>query len=73
MIRYNSKGEFNIPFGRYTHLNTSLVTQKHSDLLANAEIHNTDYKSIFDMAEADDFMFLDPPYDCVFSDYGNEE
>ncbi|RZK53674.1 MAG: DNA adenine methylase, partial [Pedobacter sp.] len=20
-----------------------------------------------------DFMFLDPPYDCVFSDYGNTE
>lgn len=24
------------------------------------------------MAENDDFIFLDPPYDCVFSDYGNE-
>ena len=23
------------------------------------------------MAEADDFIFLDPPYDCVFNDYGN--
>ncbi len=73
MIRYNSKGEFNVPFGRYTHLNTSLVTKKHSDLLANTEIHNTDYKNVFDLAEPDDFMFLDPPYDCVFSDYGNEE
>jgi len=73
MIRYNSKGEFNVPFGRYEHLNTSFVTKKHSDLLANAEIYNTDYKNIFDMAEPDDFMFLDPPYDCIFSDYGNEE
>ncbi|MDR0680594.1 MAG: Dam family site-specific DNA-(adenine-N6)-methyltransferase [Dysgonamonadaceae bacterium] len=73
MIRYNSKGEFNVPFGRYEHLNTSLVTKKHSDLLANAEIYNTDYKHIFNMAEPDDFIFLDPPYDCVFSDYGNEE
>ena len=25
------------------------------------------------MANDDDFIFLDPPYDCVFSDYGNEE
>ena len=25
------------------------------------------------MADKDDFMFLDPPYDCVFSDYGNIE
>ena len=23
------------------------------------------------MAENDDFIFLDPPYDCVFNDYGN--
>jgi len=73
MIRYNSKGEFNVPFGRYERLNTSLVTKKHNDLLANTEIHNTDYKNIFDIAEPDDFMFLDPPYDCIFSDYGNEE
>ena len=27
----------------------------------------------FGMAEEEDFMFLDPPYDCVFSDYGNAE
>jgi DNA adenine methylase len=73
MIRYNAKGEFNVPFGRYPHLNTALITKKHSDLLANTEIFNTDYKNIFKMAEPDDFMFLDPPYDCVFSDYGNEE
>jgi hypothetical protein len=25
------------------------------------------------MVTDDDFMFLDPPYDCIFSDYGNEE
>jgi DNA adenine methylase len=73
MIRYNSKGEFNVPFGRYTHLNTALVTRKHSDLLASAEIHNVDYGEIFKKAQPDDFIFLDPPYDCVFSDYGNEE
>lgn len=73
MIRYNSKGEFNVPYGRYANLNTSLVTKAHSRLLANTEIYNCDYKNIFEMAEEDDFMFLDPPYDCVFSDYGNAE
>ena len=73
MIRYNAKGEFNVPFGRYPNLNTSLITKGHSDLLANTEIFNTDYKNIFEMAEANDFVFLDPPYDCVFSDYGNKE
>jgi len=73
MIRYNSKGEFNVPFGRYEHLNTTLVTPQHSELLKRAEIYNFDYKNIFEMSQPDDFMFLDPPYDCVFSDYGNEE
>lgn len=73
MIRYNAKGEFNVPYGRYANLNTCLVTKAHSKLLANAEIYNFDYKHIFDMAEEDDFMFLDPPYDCIFSDYGNAE
>ncbi len=73
MIRYNAKGEFNVPYGRYANLNTSLVTQSHNRLLANTEIYNLDYSEIFKMATEDDFMFLDPPYDCIFSDYGNVE
>ncbi|MCO5252611.1 MAG: Dam family site-specific DNA-(adenine-N6)-methyltransferase [Candidatus Kapabacteria bacterium] len=73
MIRNNSKGEFNVPYGRYANLNTTLVTKAHSVLLANTEIYNLDYSEIFRMANEDDFMFLDPPYDCVFSDYGNIE
>lgn len=73
MIRYNAKGEFNVPFGRYQNINTSLVTKAHSNLLSTAEIYNLDYSEIFKMANDDDFIFLDPPYDCVFSDYGNEE
>jgi DNA adenine methylase len=73
MVRYNTKGEFNVPYGRYANLNTSLVTKAHSKLLANVDIYNLDYSEIFKMATDDDFMFLDPPYDCVFSDYGNVE
>ncbi|NCU31849.1 MAG: Dam family site-specific DNA-(adenine-N6)-methyltransferase, partial [Candidatus Moranbacteria bacterium] len=73
MIRYNAKGEFNVPYGRYPNLNTSLVSKSHSKLLANAEIYNLNYSEIFSMSTEDDFMFLDPPYDCVFSDYGNVE
>jgi DNA adenine methylase len=73
MIRYNAKGEFNVPYGRYANLNTSLVTNAHNKLLSNTEIYNLDYSEIFKMSKADDFIFLDPPYDCVFSDYGNIE
>lgn len=73
MIRYNLKGEFNVPYGRYVNFNTSLITQDHNRLLANTDIYNLDYKDVFQMAQKEDFLFLDPPYDCVFSDYGNSE
>jgi len=71
MIRYNNNGEYNVPFGRYPNLNTRLVTMQHSELLQRAELFSLDYSMIFEMAENDDFIFLDPPYDCVFNDYGN--
>ncbi len=73
MIRYNAKGEFNVPFGRYKNINTRLVTEQHSELLQRAELYNCNYSEIFNMSQQGDFMFLDPPYDCIFSDYGNEE
>ena len=73
MIRYNANGEFNVPFGRYPHLNTDAVSVSHSMLLKRAEIFNLDYSKIFAMCKEDDFVFLDPPYDCTFSDYGNQE
>ena len=71
MIRYNGNGEYNVPFGRYPNLNTKLITKGHSDLLNKAKLFNLDYSEIFEMANSNDFMFLDPPYDCVFNDYGN--
>ena len=71
MIRYNANGEFNVPFGRYKNFNTKLITDSHYELLSKTSIYNLDYSEIFSMAGNDDFIFLDPPYDCVFSDYGN--
>lgn len=73
MIRYNSNGHFNVPYGRYKNFNTSLLTEAHQSLLKNADIFNCSYENIFAMSKEDDFIFLDPPYDCVFSDYGNED
>lgn len=73
MIRYNSNGEFNVPFGRYANLNTNIITDAHSRLLQHADISSTDYLNVFNLCHVDDFVFLDPPYDCVFSDYGNDE
>lgn len=72
MIRYNLNGEYNVPFGRYKNFNTNLISDAHYKLLKKTEIYNYDYSKIFDMVQKDDFIFLDPPYDCVFNDYGND-
>lgn len=71
MIRFNQQGEFNVPFGRYVNFNTRMITHQHCNLLNRAELLNTDYSNVFEQARPDDFMFLDPPYDCTFNDYGN--
>lgn len=73
MIRYNNNGEFNVPYGRYKHFNTRVVTEKHSVLLRSATRMNTDFENVLAGCGPDDFVFLDPPYDSPFSDYGNEE
>lgn len=73
MIRYNSSGEYNVPFGRYKKLNANQVTRQHMHLLQGAQITAGDYQTVFDKCNKNDFVFLDPPYDCIFSDYGNDE
>lgn len=73
MLRFNAQGHFNVPFGRYGHFNTKLVTRGHSQLLQRTEILCADYEESFKRAGQNDFMYLDPPYDCVFNDYGNLE
>ena len=72
MLRFNAQGHFNVPFGRYEHFNTQLITREHSQLLQRSEIICADYEEAFSRAGQNDFMYLDPPYDCVFNDYGNQ-
>ncbi|HIW77097.1 MULTISPECIES: DNA adenine methylase [Gordonibacter] len=73
MIRYNKNGEYNVPYGRYKHFNTHLITPDHIELLSRTKMMCGDYQNVFQMCDRNDFVFLDPPYDCVFSDYGNKE
>lgn len=73
MIRYNAQGHFNVPFGRYEHFNTAMVTPAHSELLKRTDVLCCDYEESFKRAAERDFMYLDPPYDCVFNDYGNQQ
>ena len=74
MIRHNSNGDYNVPFGRYKHFNAKVITDEHNRLLRRTKICNEDFAAIFDMAKPSDFMFLDPPYHMAsFNDYGNTQ
>jgi len=72
MLRYNSNGKFNIPFGKYKSINYSdLLNNNYYDILQNTEIYNLSYNDIFDKYnDPNNFVFLDPPYDSKFTDYG---
>ena len=64
MYRVNSKGKFNVPFGRY---NNPLICdednlRKASDALQSVEIKKQDYKEVLKHAQKGDFVYFDPPY-----------
>jgi DNA adenine methylase len=72
MLRYNKNGKFNIPFGRYKTINfEELLNEDYEILLKRTEILNKGFEYIFENYDNENnFMFLDPPYDSEFTDYG---
>jgi DNA adenine methylase len=72
MLRYNKDNKFNIPYGRYKTINyTELLNKEYETLLHRTEIYNSKFEVIFDKYNDEkNFMFLDPPYDSEFTDYG---
>lgn len=64
MYRVNSKGEFNVPFGKY---NNPLICdaqnlRKVSKALQGVEVLHQDYKAVLRSAKKGDFIYFDPPY-----------
>lgn len=72
MLRYNKNGKFNIPFGKYKTINYNDIQEKDYETLLNrTEILNKGFEYIFEnYNDENHFMFLDPPYDSEFTDYG---
>lgn len=72
MMRYSKKGKFNIPFGRYKTCNYEDVkNESYKKVFENTTILNESFEKIFEKYNSkDNFMFLDPPYDSQFTDYG---
>jgi DNA adenine methylase len=78
LYRVNSRGEFNVPFGRYD--NPKIVPRnlmKASELLRYVDIRCGDFTYVLDLAEREDICYLDPPYHPAsetanFTDYSAE-
>lgn len=64
MYRVNSKGHFNVPFGKYANplICDEVNLRKVSKALQGVEIKNQDYKEVLKEAKSGDFIYFDPPY-----------
>src|SRR6185312_11302091 len=64
LYRVNRKGEFNVPFGRYT--NPTICDAKGlraaSEALQRTVFKAGDFEATLKGVEAGDFVYLDPPY-----------
>ena len=60
----NSKGEFNVPFGKYN--NPKFCDEENllevSNALENVTIIHGSFEVCIDYAEKGDFIYFDPPY-----------
>jgi DNA adenine methylase len=78
MFRFNTDGYFNIPYGGIAYNSKDfrskvnyILSKEVAELFKGAKIVNKDFEEIFKKNNftAEDFIFLDPPYDTDFSDY----
>ena len=67
LCRFNSRGEFNVPFGRYTRIGYTRDFSAYRGVFANWTFTNTDVESV--PITRDDFVYADPPYDVEFTHY----
>lgn len=67
LCRFNKKGEFNVPFGRYKKINYQRNFDAYTEALSSWEFRHGDFEAL-PLAQ-DDFVYADPPYDVEFTSY----
>jgi DNA adenine methylase len=70
LCRFNRRGEFNVPFGRYKNLNYKRDFTEYMSAFAAWEFQCGDFASV--ELQTDDFIYADPPYDVEFTQYSKE-
>lgn len=67
LCRFNKAGKFNVPFGRYNNITYTRDFTAYRDVLADWHFRIGPFAAL-DPA-ASDFIYADPPYDVVFTQY----
>jgi DNA adenine methylase len=67
LCRFNQRGEFNVPFGRYATVRYIRDFSPYRDALAGWQFSTVDVARL--RLEPDDFVYADPPYDVEFTQY----
>ena len=71
LCRYNLRGEFNVPFGRYKKPYFPEAELYHfAEKAQNAEFHCLSYEECMDRADSNSVVYCDPPY-ALFSATAN--
>jgi DNA adenine methylase len=70
LCRFNRKGEFNVPFGRYKNIRYKSDFTEYRAVLANWEFQCVDFEKL--ILEPEDFVYADPPYDVEFRQYAKD-
>ena len=71
LCRFNGKGEFNVPFGRYKRINYARDFSAYREVFEGWEFHCKDFETL--PIRPDDFIYADPPYDVQFTKYAKED
>ena len=67
LCRFNSRGGFNVPFGRYSRIAYKMDFSEYKAAFAKWTFTNTDFERI--PLDDQDFIYADPPYDVQFTQY----
>src|SRR5579862_1075058 len=67
LCRFNSRGRFNVPFGRYRRIAYRTDFSEYAAAFARYEFTSTDFEDV--PLRDDDFVYADPPYDVEFTHY----
>lgn len=71
LCRFNSKGEFNVPFGRYKNINYIQDFSVYKSLLKTWTFSSLDFEKL--KISPEDFIYADPPYDVEFTKYSPQD